>query len=143
MQKQSTVLSFGTTSNTNANIDVDTTQLFQTIAGFGYSLTGGSAYVINQLSATDKANLLKELFGNDNNSISISYLRISIGASDLNASVFSYDDMPAGQTDINLNNFSLAPDKADLIPLFKRNIADQSCHKNFRKSLEPAGMDER
>ena len=119
LQKQSTVLSFGTTSNSNSNIDVDATQVFQTIDGFGYTLTGGSAYVINQLNATDKANLLKELFGNDTNSIGISYLRISIGASDLNASVFSYDDMPAGQTDINLANFSLTPDETDLIPLLK------------------------
>ena len=119
LQKQTTVLSFGTVSNSNPFIDVDTTQLFQTIDGFGYTLTGGSASVINRLNQTDKANLLKELFGNDNNSISISYLRISIGASDLNDSVFSYDDMPSGQTDVNLDNFSLDPDKTDLIPLLK------------------------
>ncbi|MEP6950162.1 MAG: glycoside hydrolase family 30 beta sandwich domain-containing protein [Ginsengibacter sp.] len=122
LKKQSVVLSFGTTANTNSNIDVDTTQLFQTIDGFGYTLTGGSAFVINQLNATDKANLLKELFGNDSNSIGISYLRISIGASDLNASVFSYDDMPAGQTDNTLANFSLTPDKADLISLLKEIV---------------------
>jgi glucosylceramidase len=119
LQKQSMVLSFGTTSNSNSNVDVDTTQVFQTIDGFGFTLTGGSAYVINQLNATDKANLLKELFGNDTNSIGISYLRISIGASDLNASVFSYDDVPTGQTDMNLDSFSLAPDETDLIPLLK------------------------
>lgn len=119
LQKQSTVLSFGTTANTNANIDVDTTQVFQTIDGFGYTLTGGSAFVINHLNATDKANLLKELFGNDSNSIAISYLRISIGASDLNAAVFSYDDVATGQTDINLDHFSLTPDATDLIPLLK------------------------
>ena len=81
----------------------------QTIDGFGYTLTGGSAYLINQLGA-DKNPLLKELFGTGENSIGVSYLRISIGASDLNASVFSYDDMPAGQTDINLDHFSLAQD---------------------------------
>lgn len=119
LQKQSTILSFGSTVNSNFNIDVDTTQVFQTIDGFGYTLTGGSAYVISKLSATDKAKLLKELFGNDSNSIGISYLRISIGASDLNASVFSYDDVPAGQTDTALTNFSLAPDETDLIPLLK------------------------
>ena len=119
LQKQSVVLSFGTNSNSNSNIDIDTTQTFQTIDGFGYTLTGGSAFVINQLNATDKANLLKELFGNDNNSIGINYLRISIGASDLNASVFSYDDMPTGQSDTSLTNFSLNPDKTDLIPLLK------------------------
>jgi len=119
LQKQSTVLSFGTTSNSNADIDIDTTQLFQTIDGFGFTLTGGSANVINQLDASVKANLLKELFSNDSNSIGISYLRISIGASDLNASVFSYDDVPPGQTDMNLDMFTLHPDETDLIPLLK------------------------
>ena len=119
LQKQSTILSFGTTSNSNADIDIDTTQSFQTIDGFGFTLTGGSANVINQLDASVKANLLKELFSNDSNSIGISYLRISIGASDLNASVFSYDDVPPGQTDMNLDMFTLHPDETDLIPLLK------------------------
>ncbi len=119
LQKQTTILSFGTVSNSNTFIDIDTTQTYQTIDGFGYTLTGGSATVINTLGSSDKSNLLKELFGNDANSIGISYLRISIGASDLNASVFSYDDVAAGQTDLNLDHFSLAPDETDLIPLLK------------------------
>ena len=123
LQKQSTALSFGTAGNAYPFIDVDSTQTFQTIDGFGFSLTGGSAYVINHLNATDKANLLQELFGSGSNSINISYLRISIGASDLNASVFSYDDMPSGQTDVNLNNFSLAPDETDLIPVLKEILS--------------------
>lgn len=123
LQKQSVVLSFGTATNTNANIDVDTTQTFQTVDGFGFTLTGGSAYVINKLDAATKANLLKELFGNDNASIGISYLRISIGASDLNASVFSYDDVAAGQTDVSLAHFSLDPDQAEVIPLLKEILS--------------------
>ena len=110
LEKQATVLSFGKVANSNSFIDVDSTQQFQTIDGFGYTLTGGSASVIKQLSAADKSNLLKELFGMDDNSIRVSYLRISIGASDLDASVFSYDDVPAGQTDTSLSQFSLAPD---------------------------------
>src|ERR1017187_2408836 len=58
LQKQSTVLSFGTAANSYANIIVDTTQTYQTIDGFGFTLTGGSAFVIDELNATDKANLL-------------------------------------------------------------------------------------
>ncbi|MEO7766579.1 MAG: glycoside hydrolase family 30 beta sandwich domain-containing protein [Ferruginibacter sp.] len=119
LAKQPDVLSFGSVASTNTFIDVDSTQTFQTVDGFGYTLTGGSAYVINRMSAVEKAALLNELFGNASNSIGISYLRISIGASDLNAAVFSYDDMPAGQMDITLANFTLAPDKADVIPLLK------------------------
>ncbi len=119
LQKQSTVLSFGTTANTNAFIDVDSTQKYQTVDGFGYTLTGGSAALINKLSSAEKVALLQELFGSSNSSIGVSYLRVSIGASDLNASVFSYDDMPAGQTDINLNNFNLSLDSVDVVPLLK------------------------
>ncbi len=120
LQKQTVALSIDPNSNTYPFIDVDSTQTFQTIDGFGFTLTGGSAYVIDQMSAGTKAALLTELFGNGSTSIGISYLRISIGASDMTASVFSYDDMPAGQIDTNLNNFSLAPDTTDLIPLLKQ-----------------------
>ena len=123
LQKQSTVLSFGTAANSNPNIDVDTTQTYQTIDGFGFTLTGGSAYLINLLNATDKTNLLNEIFGNGANSIGISYLRLSIGASDLTASVFSYDDLASGHTDMNLDSFSLSKDTVDLLPILKQIVA--------------------
>ena len=117
LQKQNLVLHFDAIANTNQNIQVDDTQTFQAIEGFGYTLTGGSAQVINSLNASAKSQLLQELFGA--NGIGISYLRISLGASDLNANTFSYDDMPAWQTDPALANFSLTPDKNYLIPLLK------------------------
>ncbi len=123
LQKQNVSLIFGTNANSNPFIDVDSTQTFQTIDGFGFTLTGGSAYVINQMDAGSKASLLKELFGTDSLSMGISYLRLSIGSSDLNASVFSYDDMPSGQTDTGLVHFSLAPDSTDLIPILKQIVA--------------------
>jgi len=123
LQKQSTILAFGTTVNQYANIEVDENSVFQTVDGFGYTLTGGSAEVINSLNAPAKAALLQELFGSAAGSIGISYLRLSIGASDLNASPFTYDDMPAGQTDINLTNFSLAPDMNGVIALLKEILA--------------------
>lgn len=123
LQKQTSILAFGTTYNTYANIEVDDSQTFQTIDGFGFTLTGGSAQVINQLNAQKRQELLQELFGSNDNSIAISYLRISIGASDMNATPFTYDDLPSGQTDVNLDNFSLAPDKNDLIPMLKEIVA--------------------
>ncbi len=120
-QKTSWTLNFGTTGNSYPVIEIDTTQQFQTIDGFGFTLTGGSAYLINQkLTATQREDLLKELFLTEKNGIGISYLRVSIGASDLDARVFSYDDLPAGQTDPELLQFSILPDKADLIPVLKQ-----------------------
>lgn len=123
LKKQATVLGFGTAYNMYPNIEVDDTQAYQTVDGFGYTLTGGSAEVINQLTAAKKQELLQELFGSSENSISVSYLRLSIGASDLNAAPFTYDDMPTGQTDVNLAGFSLAPDMINLIPVLKAILA--------------------
>jgi glucosylceramidase len=123
LQKQNDILSFGTTTNSFTNIDIDSTQRFQTIDGFGYTLTGGSAYLIRRMGTPAADALLNELFGSGSNSAGISYLRISIGASDLSTSVFSYNDLPAGQTDPTLSNFSLSQDTVDLIPVLKQILA--------------------
>ncbi len=101
---------FSGTSGTGTTIEVDASQLFQTVDGFGYTLTGGSVQVINQLSTAKKQELLNDLFSSSG--IGISYLRISIGASDLNSEVFTYNDLPSGQTDANLSQFSLTKDQA-------------------------------
>lgn len=109
--------------NSNFTINVSDATTYQTMDGFGFSLTGGSAQLINNMSASAKNQLLEELFGQGENSIGVSYLRISIGASDLDASVFSYNDLPSGQTDVNLDNFSIAPDLVNLIPVLNDILA--------------------
>jgi glucosylceramidase len=119
LQKQSSSLTMNSPSNTNAYIDVDSATAFQAIDGFGYTLTGGSAYLLNRMGNSERSAILSELFGNGSNSINVSYLRLSMGASDLSPSVFSYDDMPAGQTDPTLANFSLSQDTVDLIPVLR------------------------
>ena len=111
LAKQTTVLNFSTAVNSNSNIEVNDLQTFQTVDGFGYTLTGGSVQVISQLSTVKKQELLQDLF-NPTNGIGVSYLRISVGASDLNASAFTYNDIPVGQTDLSLSNFSINRDAA-------------------------------
>ncbi|WP_080778957.1 glycoside hydrolase family 30 protein [Chryseobacterium phocaeense] len=116
--QQQVPVRFADLSNNFQNIEVDDTQKFQYVDGFGYTLTGGSVEVINRLSPPKRKALLQELFGDDKNSVSISYLRLSIGASDLDGKVFSYDDLPEGQTDPTLSKFSLEKDRA-LIEMLK------------------------
>jgi glucosylceramidase len=137
LQQQQPSLSFGSISNRYANITIDTTQVFQSIDGFGYTLTTGSAYVINRMSSTTKDALLQELFGSASNSIGVSYLRVNIGASDLSPSVYSYDDLPAGQTDPTLQNFNLVPDQADLIPVLKQILTINPNIKIFGSPWSP------
>ncbi len=105
-------------------IEINPAETFQTVEGFGYTLTGGSAMLLHQMSAADRAALLREFFSTDDNSIRVSYIRISIGASDLDPVVFSYDDLPSGVTeDLSLQYFSLARDTLHLIPVLKEILA--------------------
>ncbi len=123
LQKQNVALNFSNTNNSNTTIEVDANQVYQTIDGFGYTLTGGSASLINNLPTTEKEALLKELFSTEEGAIGVSYLRVSIGASDLSANVFTYNERPAGQTDVNQDNFSIAAEMTDLVPILKKIVA--------------------
>src|SRR5690348_8472338 len=122
-QQQADPLSYTNGAGNNPVITIDESKTFQSVDGFGFTLTGGSAFHIQNMDPSARAALLQELFGMDDNHIGISYLRISIGSSDLNDHVFTYDDLPAGQTDTGMNKFSLAPDTTYLIPVLKEILA--------------------
>jgi len=123
LKKQNIALNFSATSNANPTIEIDPNTTFQNIDGFGYTLTGGSASLINGLPVADKDKLLNELFGSADDAIGVNYIRISIGASDLSAAAFTYNDLPDGETDEALVKFSVAKEQADLIPVLKKIIA--------------------
>ncbi len=120
LQKQTPINFTASATAGYGKIEIDSAAGYQSIDGFGYTLTGGSAWLINRMGTTQKAALLNELFGSGENSIGVSYLRVSIGASDLSESVFSYNDLPVGQTDPTLAQFSLSNDTADLIPILQQ-----------------------
>lgn len=104
----------------DATITIDPKSSYQTVDGFGYALTGGSAQHIAAMSPSAREAFLKEMF-DSTNGIGISYLRISIGASDLDSVAFSYDDLPIGiNSDNDLAYFSIAKDKEVLIPVLKQ-----------------------
>ena len=102
-------------------IIVDERQAFQEIDGFGFAMTEGSAYHINRMSPAARAKLLRELF--TSSGIGVSYVRLSLGASDLNNFVYSYNDLPDGETDFEMNKFSLSHDFDDVIPVMKEVLA--------------------
>ena len=121
--KQSPLSFGGAASSANPTITIDPAKKYQSVDGFGFALTGGSAQLMNRMSPAERTKLIHELFGRDDNHIGVSYLRLSIGSSDLNDHTFSYDDLPAGQTDVNLDKFSLAEDEKDVIPVMKEILA--------------------
>lgn len=122
-KKQTTAVNFKEGNPEYQAITVDTAARFQSIDGFGYTLTGGSAQLIHGMGAAKEDELLKELFTVSDAAIGVSYIRVSIGASDLDASVFSYNDIGVNDTDFELNNFSIERDRANLIPVLKKIVA--------------------
>lgn len=100
-------------------IEIDETQRYQSIDGFGFSLTGGSALNLMKMKKEERQALLQELFGTEKDHIGTSYLRISIGASDLDEKVFSYNDLREGEKDPELKQFDLGYDKKYLLPVLK------------------------
>jgi glucosylceramidase len=100
-------------------IEVDDSRIFQPIEGFGFSLTGGSAHLLAGLEATDRAALLKELFGLTDSSIGLSCLRLSIGASDLGEKAYSYWELDPGTTDPDLAQFNLAGCCPEVVPVLQ------------------------
>jgi glucosylceramidase len=110
-------------SEKNVQLTINTGKTYQEMDGFGYTINGGSAKHITNMSAPARAKLLQELFGTGTNDIGVSYIRLSVGASDLDEKVFSYNDLPAGQTDVNIEKFDLDYDKLYLIPVLKQILA--------------------
>jgi glucosylceramidase len=117
LQQQATV-SFGTNSGTNpSTVTINSGTTYQTMDGFGYTLTEGSCEVINGMAATQQNQLLNDLY-NPTTGLNASVIRISIGASDLSSSSYSYNETSG---DTNMNNFSLnGPDLTYLIPIIKK-----------------------
>ncbi|GAB3454131.1 glucosylceramidase [Massilia terrae] len=115
---------FGAATRAGIVIDVDPAQRFQEMAGFGAAITDASAQLIQQrLDAPQREALMQELFGRGPGGIGLSFTRLTIGASDFSTSHYSFDDMPPGQSDPNLEHFSIEPNRAALLPTVKEALA--------------------
>jgi glucosylceramidase len=104
-------------------IEINDTKTYQTIEGFGFSLTGASALLIASLDEATRDALLHELFAPHGDGIRVSFLRLSIGASDLSERCFTYDDLPPGDSDFDLARFDLLAGDAQVIPLLQEILA--------------------
>lgn len=122
LAQQANVL-FASDSGTNPyTIAVDETQVYQQLDGFGGTMSDSPAWLIaNKLTSAQRTLLMNNLFS-PSSGIGISFLRQPIGANDLALSAYTYDNMPSGQTDPTLANFSIAHDSAYLIPVLQQAL---------------------
>ncbi|MFJ5896288.1 ricin-type beta-trefoil lectin domain protein [Streptomyces sp. NPDC093064] len=106
------------------NITVDENTRYQTFTGGGASFTDTAAWLMNSsgaLSQTTRDATMRKLFS-PTDGIGLSFLRNPMGASDLARGGYTYDDVPAGQSDPSLAKFSIAHDLADVVPLTRQAL---------------------
>jgi glucosylceramidase len=90
----------------------------QRIIGFGGAMTDSSAWLLErELGTVQRARVMQALFS-ARGGIGLRVIRVPIGASDFTASgiPYTYDDLPPGQSDPTLSDFSIAHDRAYVIP---------------------------
>ncbi|MGW4111373.1 discoidin domain-containing protein [Actinosynnema sp. NPDC004786] len=113
-------VAFGTTPSPHPTIVVDPDRAFQTVDGFGASITDSSAAVLNGLAPDVRAKTLRDLF-DPVHGIGVSFLRQPIGSSDFTAEAehYTHDDVPPGQTDFPLRHFDIDHDRRTVLPLLR------------------------
>ncbi|MGH6656973.1 MAG: glycoside hydrolase family 30 protein, partial [Actinocrinis sp.] len=122
LQQQTPVSFAAGTGGGGVTIAVNESTKYQQFVGAGASMTDTAGYLLgssNALSAATRGSVMTKLF-DPTNGIGLDFLRNPMGASDLARYNYSYDDMPAGQSDPSLNNFSIAHDLTDILPLTKQ-----------------------
>ena len=102
-------------------VTVDPSASFQRIEGFGASITDSSAHLLAE--SPDRDAIMRDLF-DPVHGLGISYLRQPMGASDFVAGPhYTYDDLPAGETDYEMEQFSIDHDRAQILPLLRQALA--------------------
>ena len=106
--------------NSSIAVEVSAGQHFQAIEGFGAALSNSSAWLLFHSVLRDS--MMAALFSPESG-IGISYIRLPMGASDFSSQpAYTYDDMPEGEKDPDLNHFSIDPDRAFIIPLIQQAL---------------------
>ena len=118
---------FGTPRRVGSrDVTVDTAQTFQPFLGVGAALTDAAAYVLTRyMTAAQRRALLTEMFAPPPVGHGWSVLRVCIGSSDFRSELvgYTYDDLPAGQSDPAMAQFSVARDNAYIIPVIREILA--------------------
>ena len=88
----------------------DQVHLLQSFEGFGSSFDGSTLYNLTHQPPDSRRKLMRALF-HPTQGANWNFMRICFGASDFAAdSFYTYDDMPDGETDFELNHFSIEKD---------------------------------
>jgi glucosylceramidase len=112
-------VTFGSETSQTPQITVNPNTTYQTIQGFGGAMTDSTAYLIDH--SPERTQIMNDLFSPSG--AGFDFLRFPMGASDEAVTNYSYDDMPAGQTDPSLTHFSVSHDTSYIIPVLQQALS--------------------
>ena len=101
-------------SPTSDQVQIDPTQRFQPILGFGSAYTDASCFLLNSMAPDGRQKFLADTFSP--NAMNLNVGRTTIGASDYSRDLYSYDDTP---DDLTMQHFSIAHDEAYILPMLR------------------------
>ncbi|HET8977707.1 MAG TPA: glycoside hydrolase family 30 beta sandwich domain-containing protein [Solirubrobacteraceae bacterium] len=102
-------------------IGIDTRARYQRIRGFGAAMTDSSAWLIEHaMPGATRAALMTDLFGAGGAHLNV--IKVPIGASDFthDGRPYSYDTPPGGGADPRLTHFTVAHDRAYILPALRQ-----------------------
>jgi glucosylceramidase len=137
--EEKAAIEFGTVRAPELTILVSDKMRYQSIDGFGASLTDSSAWLIwNKLSESQRRETLEKLF-DPQKGIGLSLLRQPIGASDFALDDYTYDDVAPGESDPELKKFTIERDQRYIIPILKEALALNPQLKIIASPWSPPG----
>ncbi len=124
LERQPDLTFDGAAETVTQTIVLDENRRYQSMIGFGASFTDSAAWLVGtRLGNVRRAHLMRELFSRDEG-IALQVIRQPMGASDFAVNGnYSYDDVPAGQSDPTLAQFSVEYDDAYIVPVLKEALA--------------------
>ncbi|WP_440894693.1 glycoside hydrolase family 3 N-terminal domain-containing protein [Amphibacillus sp. Q70] len=92
-------------------IHIDPSETYQDVMGIGASVDESTIYNMMKMSEEARNELIEKLVDPEDG-IGMSLMRLTIGTSDFTAQEFySYNDMPPGEEDLDLSEFSIEKDR--------------------------------
>jgi glucosylceramidase len=120
-------------------VRVDPARRYQTMLGLGASLEATTCANISRLDPRRQDEVIERLV-HPANGIGMNLMRICIGTSDFTGDPwYSYDDMPAGETDVPLARFSIEKDRAYILPVIKKALQKNPNLLFFASPWSPPG----
>ena len=110
-------------------VNVSENTLHKDFQGFGVAITGSSCYLLNKMPEEKRKGILKDLYGTDG--LGLSVARVSIGASDYSAELYSYED--------NDGNFTIEKDERYVLPVLEQIAKEYPDIRFFASPWSPPG----